>query len=79
MLQDPTVAEMLIKDITSREAVAAALHEIADSLAPLRKARCQIGSVRDLDSADWLSIAARCYEAAFNSGSRSFPYLINDP
>ena len=78
IFQDSIVAETLIKEVTSQEAVAAALHEIADSSAPLREGPVQIGSVGDLDSADWLSIAAGCYEAAFNSGAQSFPYLTND-
>ena len=77
MLKASDVAALLGGDVESKEAAAGALHKIADSVGTLREGPVQVGSTMDLDRTQWLSDAARCYEAAFNSGSRSFPYLAD--
>lgn len=77
MLRNSAVAAALGRDVESQEVAAAALHEIARSSETLREGPVQIGSITDLDNASWLPNAARCYEAAFNSGLRAFPYLAD--
>lgn len=71
------VMDALIKGTESPEAALSALHDIADSSGALREGPVQIGTVADLESSGWLSQVAQCYEVAFNSGSRSFPYLAD--
>ena len=75
MLHNSSMPETLGRDIQSTETAEAALHEIAGSSRDLREGPVQIGSVGDLDGTQWLADAARCYEVAFKSRSRSFPYL----
>jgi hypothetical protein len=77
VLPDPAVTDALRIDIESQDAAAAALQSIVDSTDSLQEGPVQIGEVSDLEGTRWLSDAARCYEAAFNSGSRSFPYLVD--
>ena len=78
MLQDPAMMGLVGKDLESPETAADALHEIAGSAGNLHEGPVQIGVVADLDGAHWLSHAARCYQAAFRAGSRSFPYLAGE-
>jgi len=77
LLQDTAVADALQGDTGSQEAASAALQAIVGSSGPLQEGPVQIGSVSDLESTRWLSQAARCYQAAFSSGARSFPYLVD--
>ena len=76
MLQEPVMTDALRRDIESQDAAVAVLQVIVDSSGPLHEGPVQIGVVSDLESTRWLSEAARCYEAAFNAGLRSFPYLV---
>jgi hypothetical protein len=76
-LQDPAVTETLRADIESEEAAMTALHGVAGVAESLREGPVQIGTVADLDNARWLSDLARCYEAAFSAGSRSYPYFAD--
>ncbi len=77
VLQDTAVTDALRRDITSQDAASAALQAIVGSSGILREGPVRIGAVSDLESIRWLSQAARCYEAAFSSGARSFPYLVD--
>lgn len=77
VLQDPAVSDALLRDIESQASATAALQAIVDSSSPLQEGPVQIGAVSDLEGISWLSDTARCYEAAFTAGSRSFPYLID--
>ena len=77
VLQDPAVADALRRDVASQDASAAALQAIVGTSGPVQEGPVQIGAVSDLESTRWLSQAARCYEAAFSSGARSFPYLVD--
>ena len=77
MLQDSAVGDLIGKDVESKDAASDALHAIANSSSNLREGPVQIGSTADLDGMQWISDAARCYEVAFNAGSRSFPYLAD--
>ena len=76
ILQNPTMAEALSKDVGSQEVAVATLHKIAGSSAVLREGPVQIGSITDIDGTAWLSEAARYYATAFGSDLRSFPYLV---
>lgn len=77
MLQDSAMGDLIGKDVESKDAATGALHAIANSASDLREGPVQIGSTADLDGTQWIFDAARCYEAAFNAGSRSFPYLAD--
>lgn len=77
MIQDSSVAEALGITVGSLEIEETNLHELSESPVSLREGPVQVGSVADLDGTRWLSEAARCYEAAYKSGSRSFPYLAD--
>ena len=78
MLQEPAMADLIAKELDSKEAASGALQEIAGSAGDLHEGPVQIGSTENVDRTDWLSGAARCYQAAFNAGSRSFPYLADE-
>ena len=79
VLQDPAITDSLRRDIESHDAAAAALKAFVGSTGSLHEGPMQIGTVSDLEEIRWLSDAASCYAAAFNSGSRSFPYLGGCP
>ena len=75
LLQDAAMASDLLGNLPSQAAAQATLLEMAGASRELREGPVEIGSVIDLDAAGWMADAARCYEAAFSAGSRSFPYL----
>ncbi len=76
-IKDSVVMDALIEGIESPEVALSTLHDIAVSSGALREGPVQIGTTEDLESTGWISQVAQCYEAAFNSGSRSFPYLAD--
>lgn len=77
MIQEASIAEILRSEVGTLETAETALHELSESSGSLREGPVQVGSVADLDGTRWISEAARCYEAAFKTGSRSFPYLAD--
>ncbi len=82
VLQDSAITDALRRDIESQDSAAAALQALCvdktvDSSSSLQEGPVQIGAVSDLEGTRWLPDAARCYQAAFNAGSRSFPYLVD--
>lgn len=82
VLQDPAITDSLRRDIESQDSAAAALQALCaektgDASGSLQAGPVQIGAVSDLEGTGWLSNAARCYQAAFDAGSRCFPYLVD--
>jgi hypothetical protein len=77
IIQDASMAETLSSEVVSLELAENTLRELSESSASLREGPVQVGSLADLNGTRWLSEAARCYKAAFKSGSHSFPYLAD--
>lgn len=75
VLQDPAVTAELRKSIETPDVASAALQALVDAPGALQEGPVQIGTVSDLDGTRWLAEAARCYQAAFSRGLRSFPPL----
>ena len=76
VLQDPAVADTVRQDVESKDSAATALQLFSDVPGSLQSGPVQIGVVSDLGNTRWLSAAARCYQAAFTGGSRSYPYFV---
>lgn len=82
VLQDPAIRDGLRRDIESQNSAAAALQALCaeisgDASGSLQEGPVQIGVISDLESTRWLSDAACRYQAAFDAGSRCFPYLVD--
>lgn len=77
IIQNNSMGDTLGRDVGSLESAETALHELSESSGSLREGPVQVGSILALEGTRWISDTARCYEAAFNSGSRSFPYLVD--
>lgn len=76
-LQDPAVTDALRRNLESQDAAVAALQAIVESTCSLQEGPVQLGGVSDLEGTRWLSDAACCYQAAFSSGLRSYPYFVD--
>ena len=76
VLQDSATADALHLDLASSTAAVAALREVAGSSGLLREGPTQIGVATDLAESYWLPEVARGYAAAFEAGSRSYPYFV---
>jgi len=81
-LQAPDFCHTLRTDIESRENAQAVIQALASpstggTAGAAQQGPIQVGTIDDIESSNWLSEVAHCYQAAFTAGVRAYPYLVD--